>query len=297
MSPDRGSPARARLAVLGAAVLWSTSGACIKNLGLNTWQIASGRGLFAALVLAALVPEARRGWASRGVLAVAVAYAATTILYVWANTLTTSANAIFLQDVAPLWVLLLGPWLLRERPTRAEVRIAPVYLAGSALFFLDQLKPEHAAGNAVAIGSGIAFALLIVGLRHLRDGGAEAAVLAGNVLAFLIPLPLALGGPLPTGKDVALLAYLGVFQLGLAYVLFIRGLRGVSALEGSLLALLEPILNPIWALVFAGERPGPWAIAGGAVILGATALRIVTAPAQPPAEPSAGPPAAEVRGP
>lgn len=265
---------RARLCVLAAAVLWSTAGAAIKIAsGLGTWQVAGGRGLIAALVMLAFLPGARRGFGGMA-LGVGVAYAMTTVLFVLANRLTTAANAIFLQDVAPLWVLLLSPLLLRESPTRTELKLVPLFLGGAALFFLDELGPGGATGNAVAIASGVSFALLFIGLRKLRDGGAESAVLAGNLIAFAICLPGMVGKPLPGGRDLAVLLWLGVFQLGLAYILMVRGLKHLSAVEASLLALVEPVLNPVWAFIFAGERPGPFAMAGGAVILVATAGRI-----------------------
>lgn len=281
------SATRARLFVLAAAILWSTAGAAIKSVdSMTAWQIAGGRAIFAFAALAALAPEARRR-PDRRTAAVALAYAATTILFVLANRLTTAANAIFLQDAAPLWVLLLSPLLLGERPTRAELRLVPVYLAGLSLFFLDRLEPGAAIGNALAVLSGFAFAFLIVGLRGLRSGGADAAVALGNLLAFAIALPGAARDFHPSTKDVAICAFLGVFQLALAYACLNRGLRGVSAVEGSLLALLEPVLNPIFAFLLAGERPGPWAIAGGAVILGATVAR-VRAAASPAADPARG---------
>ncbi len=279
--PDRGpSASHGRLYVLGAAVLWSTSGAAIKSTAaLTAWQIAGGRALFAALVVLALVPEARRGLLrpNARTLAVAAAYAATTVLFVFANTLTTSANAIFLQDTAPLWVLLLGPLLLGERPSRAELFLAPVYLAGISLFFVEKLGPAGGAtGNVVALLSGVAFGLLIIGLRGLRAGGAEAAVAAGNLLAAAACAPFAVPDLFPiAARDVAIVAFLGIFQHGIAYVLFVRGLRAVSALEGSLLALLEPVLNPIWAVALAGERPGPFALTGGGIILAATLARLL----------------------
>jgi drug/metabolite transporter (DMT)-like permease len=279
---EQPSPRRARVYVLAAAFLWSTSGAGFKSANLDGWQVAGGRALFAALAMAVFMPEARRGAlrAGRAVVAVGIAYAATTVLYAWANKLTTAANSIFLQDAAPLWVLLLGPLILREQPTRAELLLSPLYLAGIGLFFVDRLEPGQTTGNLVAIASGVAFAFLIIGLRFLRGGGADAAVLIGNVAGVIVCAPQALRGAAPGARDVAILAYLGIFQLGLAYWFFNRGLRGVSALEGSLLALLEPILNPIWTFLVAGERPGPWAIAGGCVILGATVLRLVTAPSK-----------------
>ncbi len=262
---------RSRLLLLAAAVLWSTAGAAIKSCGLDGWQIAGGRSLVAALFLVVLVREARVRPTVR-VLAVSVAYAFTVVLFVLATKLTTAANAIFIQDTAPLWVLLLSPWLLGETPTRGELLAIPVYGIGLGLFFLDELTAGQVAGNAVALASGVAFAISIVGLRLLRHEG-PAALVYGNGIAALAALPLWGRGPAATGADLAILAYLGVFQLGLAYLTFSRGVTGTPAIEASLLILLEPVLNPIWTFLVAGERPGPWAIAGGAVVLGATAWR------------------------
>ena len=260
-----------RLLILGAAVLWSTGGAAIKLCNLSAWQIAGGRSLVAGIVLFIALREARRR-PDRTIIAVALAYAGTVILFVLANKLTTSANAIFLQDTAPGWVLLLSPWLLREIPSRGAVLSLPVYAIGLALFFLDELSPGQALGNVVALASGVSFALCIVGLRHAGSRG-PAALVWGNAIGFVTTAPFWFSGPTPAPLDLALVAYLGVFQLGLAYLLFARGLAHVPAVEASLLALLEPVLNPIWAFLFAGEVPGPWALTGGAIILGATAWR------------------------
>jgi drug/metabolite transporter (DMT)-like permease len=262
---------RSRFLLLAAAVLWSTAGAAIKSCGLDGWQIAGGRSLVAALFLVVAVREARVRPTLR-VLAVSVAFAFTVVLFVLATKATTAANAIFIQDTAPLWVLLLSPWLLGERPTRGELLAIPVYGVGLGLFFLDELTAGQVRGNALALGSGVAFAFSIVGLRLLRHEGPAALVL-GNVIAAAVALPLWPQGPAATAPDLAIVAYLGVFQVALAYVAFSRGLTGTPAIEASLLILLEPVLNPIWTFLVAGERPGPWAIAGGAVVLGATAWR------------------------
>ena len=139
---------------------------------------------------------------------------------------------------------------------------------------LDDLSAGQVAGNLVALSSGVAFALSILGLRLLRGEG-PAALVWGNVLAAVIALPLWPTGPQARPLDLALLAYLGVFQLGLSYLLFTRGLERTPAVEASLLVLLEPVLNPIWTFLLAGERPGPWAMAGGAIVLAATAWRTV----------------------
>ena len=266
---------RARLLIIAAGLLWSTAGAAIKLSTLDAWQVSGGRSLVAAVTLFLLLPEARR-WPPRRTWPVALAYAATVTLFVIANKLTTAANAIFLQDTAPLYVLLLSPWLLRERPTRGELVAVPIFLTGLGLFFFDRLEPGQLAGNLLALASGVAFGLCIIGLRAVQQEG-PVVLVAGNVLGALAVAPMALAGPLPGLADTGILLFLGVFQLALAYVLFSRGLAQVSAIEASLLMLLEPVLNPVWTFLLAGERPGLWAMAGGAVILAATAWRTLAA--------------------
>ncbi|WP_224247692.1 DMT family transporter [Hyalangium gracile] len=263
---------RPRLYILIAAVLWSTAGAAVKLSTLSAYQIASGRSLVAALVLWLAFPAGRKR-PSLKALGVAVAYAATVVLFIIANKLTTAANAIFLQDTAPLYVLLLSPLLLREKPSRGELMAAPIFLVGLSLFFLDQLQPGQLMGNAIALASGVAFSLTIMGLRAVTEG--QVVLVWGNLLAGLSVLVPALGGPAPTPLDGGILLFLGVFQLGLAYTLFNLGIRQTPAVEASLLILLEPVLNPVWTFIFAGERPGPWALLGGGIILLATAWRTV----------------------
>ncbi len=288
---------RSRLLLLAAAALWSTAGAAMKLCGLDGMQIAGGRSLVSGLFLLAVLPEARRRPGRRVALAV-VAYAATVILFAVANKLTTAANAIFIQDSAPLWVLLLSPALLGERASRGQLLAVPVYGLGLALFFLDELSPGQLTGNLVALASGLAFALCIVGLRRAREDGPAALVL-GNLLAAAVALPLWPSGPAARPLDLALVAYMGVFQLGLAYLCFARGIARVPALEASLLVLLEPVLNPIWTFLMVGEQPGPWALLGGGVVLAATAWRTAgpalvaarRASLSPPPGPAAPPPA------
>lgn len=262
---------QSRLLLLAAALLWSTAGAAMKLSSLSGWQIAGGRSLVAGVFLWLTVREARR-LPDRGVLATGVAYAATVILFAVANKLTTAANAIFIQSTAPLFIVLLSPRWLGERPTRAELLTLPVYAAGLLCFFLDDLGPGQRAGNWVALGSGFAFATCIMGLRKVQ-ARAPSALVTGNFMAALITLPFWFGGPAVGPADLLALLYLGVFQLGLAYLCFARGVAHTPALEASLLVLLEPVLNPIWTFLFAGEKPGPYAIVGGSVVLLATLWR------------------------
>ncbi len=260
-----------RVFLLLAALLWSTAGAAIKLCQLSAWQIAGGRSLVAALVLGAVFPSARR-LPSRRVLAVGLAYAATVVLFVLANKRTTAANAIFIQDTAPLYVLLLGPLLLGEKSTRGERAAMPLFGVGLVLFFVGKLEPGALLGNLIALASGVAFAFCIIGLRHLQGEGNQAAAW-GNLLAVAVCFPFVASGPSPTALDLGIVFFLGAFQLGLAYALFVKGIQRTPAVEASLLILLEPVLNPLWAYLFAGERPGPWALLGGSIILAATCWR------------------------
>ena len=226
--------------ILAAAALWSTAGAAIKLCSLNAWQISLGRSLVAAVVLWLFLPGARAR-PTRSTWAVAVAYAVTVVLFTVANKLTTSANAIFLQDTAPLYVLLLSPLLLRERPTRGELLSVPLFLVGLLLFFRDQLTPGQVSGNLIALLSGVAFALCILGLRRLGGNNAP-AVLLGNLLAGAASLPGSVGGPALTPRDVAIVLFLGVFQLGLSYALFARGAEAHAGHRG--LAVGPPRARP-----------------------------------------------------
>ncbi|MFL6291422.1 MAG: DMT family transporter [Thermoanaerobaculia bacterium] len=276
-NPATSSAFGPRLRVLAAAALFSSGGAAIKAISLNAWQVAGFRSAVAAVALFLMLPEARRRPPLK-VLLVGVAYAATMMLFVLSNKLTTSASAIFLQSTAPLHVLLLSPWLLGERVRRADLAYMGVLALGLASFFigLDPVSataPNPWLGNVLATLSGVTWALTVMGLRALGRGGSDwgpASALWGNVIACLVCLPLALPVASSRPADWAVIAYLGVFQIAVAYVFLIRGLRQVTALEASLLLLLEPVLNPIWAWLAHGERPGTWSIGGGLLILAAT---------------------------
>lgn len=276
----RGEGAIPRLEVLGAAFLFSTGGAAIKATTLTPWQVAGGRSGVAAIALALMIPAARRSLSWKTV-PVALAYAATLLTFAIANKLTTSAATIYLQSTGPFYLLLLSPLLLGERIRRHDLVFLAALACGMALLFVGNppaqaTAPDPALGNLLGAASGLFFALTIAGLRWLardeRPGEARGAgaALLGNALAFLLTLPMALPLVQVTAGDAVAVAYLGTFQIALAYVLLTRALRGVPAFEASLLLLLEPTLNPLWSWLMHGENPGGWALAGGAVIIGAT---------------------------
>jgi drug/metabolite transporter, DME family len=273
---------RARLQLAAAAALFSTGGAAIKAADFTGWQTTSLRSGIAAVAILLLTAEARRGWTGRTVL-VGFAYAACLTLFVLANRLTTAANTIFLQSTAPLYLLVLSPWLLREPIRRQDLGFMAAVAVGLVLFFVSvdspmATAPDPVRGNVLAAVSGLFWAITVCGLRWLGTGGGShgspvAAVVSGNLTACLVALPMALPLGGHGAVDWAVVAYLGVFQIALAYVLVTSALRHIPALEASLILLIEPVLNPVWAWIFQGERPGAWALVGGAIILGATTLK------------------------
>ena len=268
-----------------AAACFSTAGAAIKWTNFSAWQVAAVRALVALVAILALIPEARSRWSWRVAL-VGVAYAAAGLLFVFANKLTTAANTVFLQATNPLFVVALAPWLLRERVRGADLAFMGVLAAGLGLLFVGGRRhfataPDPLLGNVLAAGSAVAWAFTVTGYRWLARRGVDhgpiaAAAACGNLLVFLVCLPGAL--PLATGRatDWLIVVYLGVFQLGLAYVFLSRAITRVPALEASLFLLVEPVLSPVWAWLAHGETPGPLAVVGGAVILTATALKAWT---------------------
>lgn len=270
----------AKLSVVAGALLFSTGGVAIKLSTLSGWQVSCLRSLVAAVVLLLVLPKLRNTWTWRSVI-VAVPYAMTFTLYALANKLTTAANAIFLQDTAPLYILLLGPLLLRERIRAADIGFMAALLLGLGLIFTDGVEQSSSAtdpalGNILAACSGISWALTVLGLRWLAVRSLEQsenplnAIVAGCLLASLLGALFSFPMEDLGIVDWAIMAYLGVFQIALAYLLVTAGIRHVSALEASLLLLVEPVLTPLWVWLFLAEFPGPLAMAGGAVVILAT---------------------------
>jgi drug/metabolite transporter, DME family len=265
--------------LFAAAFLFSTGGAAIKACSLGSWQIAAFRSGIAAVTLWILLPDARRAWTWRTIL-IGSSYAATLILFVLANKLTTSANTIFLQSTAPLYLLLLGPLVLREPIRRVDILVITAVATGALLLLFGAQRvastaPDPKLGNVLALLSGLTWAITLTGLRWVgkRDNSAESpavTVIAGNCIAVVACLPMALPITRVAGLDVAVLLYLGVFQIGLGYLALTCSIRHVPGLEASTLLLLEPVFNPIWTWLVHGEQPGVFAVIGGLLIIIAT---------------------------
>ncbi len=313
----------AALQAVVAGILFSTGGAAVKATTLDAWQVAGLRSLFAAAALLTAVPAARR-WAGRAAppqeagaaawrreparrrallftLGTGCCYCLTLVLFVHASKRTTAAEAVFLQSTAPLFVLLLSPFLLRERPTGRQLLLAPLFAAGLLLALLGGAEaavsaPDPRTGNVFAVFCGLAYGLTLIGLRAAgrpsperggasasgpqrstapsRPGGAPgvAAAACGNVIVCLACLPAMTSLHSIAPADLAVVAGLGLFQVALAYALVARAARVLPAPVLALLLLLEPALGPFWALRLHGEQPHLLTWLGGAVIAAATVL-------------------------
>jgi drug/metabolite transporter (DMT)-like permease len=253
--------------LLLAALLWSLGGVLIKSIDWHPMAIAAGRSAIAIPVMLACIGRPRFNF-SGAQIGGALGYAATVALFVFATRMTTAANAIFLQYTAPIYVALIGRWYLRERALAIDWLVIAVALGGIALFFMDRLTTSGFWGNIIALASGLAFASMALFLRKEKAGSPVTSVILGNIIVALAGLPFLFHAPLGHGDGWRLLL-LGAVQLGLPYVLYAAAIKYVTALEATLIPLIEPILNPLWVMLALGERPGRWAIIGALLVLGA----------------------------
>ncbi len=266
-------------AVAACALLWSTSGLFIKFVPWNPMAIAGIRSLFGGLVMLAWVRRPTLTW-SRTQLGAAVFYAATMVSFVVANKLTTSANAILLQYTAPVFAALLAAPILGERTHWQDWLTIVITLGGMALFFLDRLSAGGFWGNLLAVGSGVLFAFSMVLLRKQKEGSPLESIMLSQFMTFLVSIPFLFGGlsgsaTVPAAMAWGAIAFLGIFQIGVSAILLAYGVRHVTAVQSFLISMIEPIFNPVWVFLLLGEVPGPRALLGGLLILGATTLRSV----------------------
>jgi DME family drug/metabolite transporter len=271
--------------VVAAGVLWSLSGAFKSvlleptQLGLNeprvdSLHIAFWRALAAGLML---VPFLRRVDLSfrPAMLGMVATFATMNFLFVEALSRGTAANAIFLQYTAPLWLYLAGLRWFGEKPTMRSTAAVVLGAIGIGVMVISGWQGENLAVVLLALGSGLAYAGVLVFLKVLRNESATWLTVQNHLGAALVLLPLMTQLPVPSHAQLAWLALFGTVQMGLPYILIARGLRGISAQEAGTLTLLEPILNPLWAylVVPTKETPTVATIIGGAFILGGLVVR------------------------
>lgn len=265
---------RAVLLLVICVVLWSTSGLFVKLSTLNPIALAGGRSLVTAITVWIWLRRPRFTFSGEQI-GGALCMAATFLLFISATRYTSAANAILLQYTAPVWVALFGAWFYGERARTLDWAIIGAIVVGMLLFFGERLSPEGMLGNVLALLAGVTMAMMTLLLRRQRHDAGE-TILLGNIFTALVGVPFLFFTPVQP-VDIGILVVMGVFQLGLPFMLYAIAIRNLEALETVLIATLEPILNPIWVFLVVGERPGTLALLGGAIVVGAVTLRAVLA--------------------
>ncbi len=274
----RSTPLKARLWIVTATVLWSSSGLFAKSPVFHDWPeevrgplLAFWRALFAGLLL---VPGVRAPRWNPRLVPMTLCFSAMNVSFLTAVSLTTAANAIWLQNTAPIWVFVAGVLFLREPFLRRNLIGLGCVAVGVGTILYHEMAQQAQTGIACGLFSGLSYAGVIVFLRTLRDQNAAWLIAVNHLVAATMLLPFVVYlGHWPTLPQLAVLAAFGFFQMGLPYVLFARGLRSVSSQEASQIALLEPILTPLWTFVAYTELPASWTVWGAGFILIGLLLR------------------------
>lgn len=253
--------------VFYAAVLYSIGGLCIKVIPWNAMSINSGRNILSMLVIGGFLclthhPIRFNRWIALG----AISVCGTNTLYTLANKLTTAANAIVLQYTAPVFVILLSLLFWRKKPDGLDLAACGIVLCGVACFFVDSLEMGGMAGNVTALLSGLCYAGVFL-LNDLPETDPICSVFWGDVLSAVIGLPFLLRETVFTPAALTGIFVLGVFQVGLAYVLMCTGLKTTPAVRAALISGIEPVLNPLLVAVFYREQVGLAALAGAVIVI------------------------------
>lgn len=257
------------LRMLACAALWSTAGVLFKYIPWNPFVIAGLRALLAGIVVYAYIRVRRLPvLVNAQTLKTAAAMGMTCLLFVVANKLTTAANAIVLQYTAPVFLLAFSALIDRRRFCRADILAVLLTLAGISLFFLDRLDAGRMLGNGIAVAAGCSMGLMYVFMGDATPSERLSSVLLSEILVSVVGLPFLFFTRTEVSfVPVLFIVLLGVFQIGVPYILYALAAESCPPLACCLLSALEPLLNPVWVLLFYGEKPGPFALAGGAVVI------------------------------
>jgi drug/metabolite transporter (DMT)-like permease len=266
--------------LLLAPVGWSLTGMFVKFIPWSSWAITGWRSLFSGIFLWIVFKiffsrEFRLDWSLDNLLT-AIFYSAFSTLFAVSTKLTTSANTVFLQYTAPIWVAYLGPRLLGEETGRRDWTFMGFTIFGMSLFLLNDMKIGEGRNDLLGLAAGLACGFCwAMYIMFMRKKGAERAPLSSMVIANFITPIYCLGAMFSvdssdTGALAANLgwaAVLGIGPLGLSYIFYLLAINKVTALEAALIPSIEPLMNPIWTYLVVGEAPGVWTIVGGSVVL------------------------------
>ena len=260
---------KAMLEMLLCAALWSIAGIFMKFLPWNGLAVASLRSLLAGLTIAIyMVLSNRRFVIEKKTLLSGILTGCVYTCFACANKLTTAANAIVLQFTSPVFIVIFSALFFRKKIKRADLITVLITLGGIALFFFDRLETGYLFGNLVAIAAGMFMAGMYMAVGNLEGDERFTAITIGQAFTFLVGLPAVIATkPVFNLTTVSCIAVLGVFQLGISYILYVKASLYCPPLACCLLGGLEPLLNPVWVLLFYGEKPGIFALVGGIVVV------------------------------
>lgn len=269
---------KGNLYIFLTALLWSTGGILIKFIPGSAVAINGARSLI-ALIFFCIYRKTVKVKVNRWILAAAICLVLTNLLYVLANKMTTAANAIVLQYTAPVFVLIWDCIYRKKKPAGRQCIVVLMAFAGMVLFFFDQLDGGQMLGNIIAIAAGLSFSGVFF-INSLPKASSKDSSMIAFFLSFLISIPFLGEVGKMNGTAVAALLVLGVFQVGLAYVLFDKGAKLTSPVSASLIGLLEAVLNPVWVFLFYGEKVGKFALIDAGIILAAVVWNTISAGSQ-----------------
>lgn len=261
-------------AVFLTALLWSSGGLFIKLISLSPMQISFFRCLIAAIVFLTIFKSKVLKLNPLALLN-SFSYAIVLILFVYATKTTTAANAIFLQSTAPIYVLIFEPILTKTKYEKINIVTISVCFLGMILFFVGELSPGDINGNIAALLAGVAFAAFFLGMKKNEGKFGEASIFYGNILVSLFCIPFIVELQSVSISDLAMVFFLGVFQIAIPYALFSYGIQRIKAVEASIISMFEPVLNPIWVFLGYGEIPKLNAIIGGIIIISAITIKTI----------------------
>jgi DME family drug/metabolite transporter len=273
----------ARLLVLAAATLWSTSGFFVKAPYLAGWPgptLAFWRAAFACVVLWPMVRRPQWSWK---LIPATATFALMNYTYLTAMAKGSAANAIWLQCTAPAWVLIVGVLVFHERAVWRDWLLLAFAAAGVAVILYYESQGATLEAVLWGLASGVFYAGVVLSLRQLRGMDSAWLVALNHLVTAVVLAPLALGGTqFPAGIQWPLLAGLGIVQMGLPYVLFARGLKHLAGHEATAIGLVEPLLVPVWVYLAWGNRPAWWTLVGGGFIVVGLAIRALEPKSQSP---------------
>jgi drug/metabolite transporter (DMT)-like permease len=256
------------LYIVLAAIFWSFGGLLGKLIPWSGLTIAALRGIFAAITIAIYRRNLRFKF-NKPILLAGISLTITTILFMLANKMTSAANAIVLQYTSPVFIILLTLIIYKQKPRKRDIFAIIGVIIGISIFFFDQFKSGNYYGDLIALASGLSFAAVFFA-NKLPNASPIDATYLGNLLSIFILPFIFFDQSFIQNQNPTIWLYIilmGVFQLGFGYIFFSHGIKQTAATTSSIIATLEPILNPFWVFLVLGEIPTPLAIVGGLIVL------------------------------